>query len=67
MKTPALISSAQACQALGISRSTLTYWILTGRLTPAQTLEAPSGRNTQYLFDPADVDRLARERAQVTA
>ena len=58
--TPApLLSSAEACARIGIGRSTLTYWLLTKRITPAQALTTAGGRTTQYLFDPAEVERAA--------
>ena len=60
MRTPAaLIGSSEACRILGIPRSTLTYWQLTGRLVPAQSLESGTGRTSQYLWNRADVEALA--------
>ena len=56
-----LMSSREACQALGIKRSTLTYWMLTGRIAPAQTIPGPN-RAASYLFDRVEVERLAIER-----
>lgn len=57
-----LIGAREACQIIGISRSTLTYWMLTGRLEPAQTIDGPD-RAVAHLFDRAAVERLAAERA----
>lgn len=62
-KTPTPISSSDACGRLGISRSTLTYWTLTGRITPIQTIASPSGKTAMLLWDPRDVDRLAKDRS----
>lgn len=63
MTSPAaeLIGAREACQVAGISRSTLTYWMLTGRLRPAQTIPGPSGRASSHLFARADVES-ARDR-----
>lgn len=61
MPTPdaELIGAREACQVAGISRSTLTYWMLTDRLTPAQAIPGPSGRVASYLFRRADVEKAA--------
>lgn len=69
MTTPAptLVSSREACQILGISRSTLTYWILTDSLRPAHTLTSASGRATQHLFELEEVRRAAQSRTQPAA
>lgn len=61
--TPNLVGSREACKRLGIARSTLTYWMLTDRIAPAQVIPGPSERASSYLFDPADIERLALERA----
>jgi predicted site-specific integrase-resolvase len=57
-KTPDLISSREACEILAIGRSTLTYWMLTGRIAPAQTIPGPNTKAVTHLFDRADVERL---------
>jgi DNA-binding transcriptional MerR regulator len=68
MRNPAaLIGSSEACRILGISRSTLTYWQLTGRLVPVQSLESGSGRTSQHLWRRTDVEALAASRAEATA
>lgn len=54
------ITSAEACDLLGIDRSTLTRWVASGRLTPA--FKAP-GLRGPYFFHRTDVERLAREHA----
>lgn len=58
-----LIGSREACQLLGITRGTLTYWMLQGRVTPAQAIEGPSGRVSQHLWDRAEIERLAQRAA----
>lgn len=68
MDTPSqteLWTATQVCDSLGIARSTLTYWMLTKRIIPAQTIKADptTDRATLHLFARADVERLAAERA----
>ena len=57
--TPNLIGSAEACERLGIDRSTLSRWVAFGRLPLAMRLPGPTGA---LLFHPSDVERLAAER-----
>ena len=52
--------SAEVCERLGIDRSTLSRWVAAGRITPAMKLPGIRG---PYLFDPAEVERAAAERA----
>lgn len=54
-KTPNLLRSAEACDRLGINRSTLTRWVVSGKITPAYKLDGIRGA---FLFHPSDVDRL---------
>ena len=54
-----LIGSREACERLGIARSTLNYWMLRGRITPAQTING-SSRVATYLWDVKDVDALVK-------
>lgn len=61
-KSAELIGAQEACQIVGIKRSTLTYWMLTGRLTPTQTINGIGSRAVAHLFDRAEVERLAAER-----
>jgi predicted site-specific integrase-resolvase len=65
-QTPSLLTSAEACEQLGdIDRSTLSRWVLIGRITPAQKLPGIRGA---FLFEPAEVQRLRDElRQQATA
>lgn len=55
------IGSAEACALLGINRSTLVRMVKGDRLTPAMKLPGASGA---YVFDRADVEALAAERAR---
>ena len=56
--TTAPIPSAEACERLGIDRSTLSRWVAAGRITPTFRLPGATG---SMLFDPKDVERLERE------
>ena len=55
------IGSAEACALLGINRSTLVRMVKGDRLTPAMKLPGASGA---YVFDRADVEAHAAERAR---
>jgi hypothetical protein len=57
---PDLIASSQACERLGIDRSTLSRWVQLGKITPAMRLP---GNRGAMLFDPAAVDTLAADLA----
>lgn len=52
------MGSAEACEVLGIDRSTLTRWVARRWITPAQKMPGASGA---YLFEPAEVERVAAE------
>ena len=56
-----LLSSAEACTILQVSRSTLIRWVEKGKIQAAQKLPGQSG---VYLFEPAEVTRLMRANAQ---
>ena len=59
-KTPDLVGSAEACRILELlARSTLTRWAEDGTLTPIGKLP---GKNGAFLFNRADVERLAVQR-----
>ena len=55
------IGSREVCERLGIARSTLNYWMLQGKIAPAQTIPGPTAKAATYLWDVADVDRLLAE------
>lgn len=55
--TTPYLSSAQACQRLGIDRSTLTRWVEAGKLKPVVKLRGIRGA---YVFDAADIDQLTK-------
>lgn len=59
MTKPDLIPSSVATARLGVNRRTLTRWVAQGRLVPVLQLPGQTGA---FLFEPADVDRLATER-----
>lgn len=61
---PNLLGASEACERIGIDRSTLTRWIQAGRITAAQKLPGPKG---VYLFEPAEVERAAAEYAAAKA
>ena len=61
MQTADLVNTAQALPILGKkSPSTITRLVQAGKLTPAVKLP---GRRGAYLFNRADVEALAAERA----
>lgn len=53
-----LLSSAEACTILQVSRSTLIRWVASGKIRAAQKLPGQSG---VWLFEPGEVTRLMRE------
>jgi excisionase family DNA binding protein len=53
--SPNLVGSGEACESLGIHRSTLSRWVTVGKITPAVRLPGPRGA---FLFDRADVEAL---------
>lgn len=55
---PDLIGSREACELLGVVRSTLVRWVEADRLAYWLRLE-----NGSYLFDRAVVEAKVRERA----
>ena len=58
---PSFIGSAEACQLLGIDRSTLSRWVASGRLPLA--FRASDAPNAALLFDPKAVHALAAKEA----
>lgn len=63
-KTQNLVPSAEAAARIGINRATLTRWVASGKITPAYKLDGIRGA---YLFRPADVERLVRDRDEQVA
>lgn len=55
MGTSGLLASVEVCELIGFDRSTLSRYVLLGRITPAQRLPGKTGA---MLFDPTDVERL---------
>jgi predicted site-specific integrase-resolvase len=61
METHPVINTAEARAMLGgVDRSTLKRWVDDGKLTPLRKLPGETGG---YLFDRAEVERFATERA----
>ncbi len=57
-----LIGTVEAARILGgVSHRTVHRLVESGDLTPSMT--APGGKNGTFLFDRADVERLAKVRA----
>lgn len=62
---PQYLSSLEACERIGVDRSTLSRWIKFGTAQPAMQLP---GKNGAYLFTPEEVERLADDyRSEVSA
>ena len=58
--TGELVPSVEACDILGIDRSTLSRWAKDGKIRPALKL---GGLRGPMWFTRADVEALAAERA----
>lgn len=58
---PPLIGTVEAARILGKSPRTVHRLVANGDLTPA--VVAPGGYSGSFLFNRADVERLAKERA----
>lgn len=56
--TPNYLGTVEACERIGIDRSTMTRWVQLGRIVYAQKLPGPRG---VYLFDPDEVERARVE------
>lgn len=59
---PSFIGSAEACELLGIDRSTLSRWVASGTLPLA--FRASDKPNAALLFCSDDVKALAAARAK---
>lgn len=57
---PAMLGAAEACEQLGIDRSTLTRWVRAGMLVPVHKMPGATGA---YLFTPDEVKRVIAARA----
>jgi predicted site-specific integrase-resolvase len=64
METAAVINTNEACEILGgINRSTLKRWVDLGKVTALRKLP---GETSSYLFDRAEVERVAAELARAS-
>ena len=61
---PKLIGAARAAQVLGVDRSTLSRMVRMGAVPVAMQLP---GRTGTRLFDPAEIDRIAKARSEKAA
>ncbi len=52
--TPRYLGTVEACERIGIERSTMTRWVQLGRIAYAQKLPGPRG---VYLFTEEEVER----------
>ena len=59
-----MISSKEACDLLGVNRSTLSRWAADGTLSPVHKLP---GTNGAFLFDRRAVERLHDDRETAKA
>lgn len=59
---PSFIGSAEACELLGIDRSTLSRWVASGRLPLA--FRASTEPNAALIFALSDVEAVAAARAK---
>lgn len=57
-ETPNYRGSVEACERIGIDRSTLTRWVQLGRITYAQKMPGPRG---VYLFTDEEIERVRAE------
>jgi predicted site-specific integrase-resolvase len=59
MQRDSLIGSDDAAKILRVHRATFLRWLAAGLITPVTQLPGPNGA---YLFERADVERLAAEQ-----
>lgn len=57
MHNEPMIGTREACDVLGVNRSTLTRWVAAGRITPVTRLPGTTGA---YVFRRADIDAIAQ-------
>jgi predicted site-specific integrase-resolvase len=60
MPTPDLVGLREAAEILNVDRSTLFRWVQLGKVEPTMKLPGATGA---MLFDRAEMQRLAAERA----
>lgn len=60
-QTPTLIGTAEAARLLGKSHRTVHRLVAHGDLTPVTT--APGGQHGSFLFNRADVERIAKQKS----
>jgi excisionase family DNA binding protein len=53
-----LVGSGEACEIIGVPRTTFLRWVAEGRIEPTHV---NPGRTGAKLFARADVDQLARD------
>ena len=59
-----LLTSSQAAEVLHVGRNTITNMVARGEIAAAAFVRVT--RNGAYLFDPAEVERVAALRAKKT-
>ncbi len=65
MENGTVVNTGEACEMLGgVNRSTLKRWVDDGKITPLRKLPGWTGG---YLFQRAEVERFAAERAEAAA
>ena len=64
MRDDPLVGSGEACEIIGVPRSTFMRWVAEGRITPVHVMPGVSGAK---LFRRADVEQLAREKAEAAS
>jgi excisionase family DNA binding protein len=62
-ETPPAIGTAEACEALGVSKDTLIRMAARGDITP---LHKMPGVNGAYVFDRAEIEELAARKAKAS-
>jgi len=62
-QTTDLRASVEACERIGIDRSTLSRWVKDGTAVPAMRLPGKTGA---FLFTDDEIDRLAAYYATVS-
>jgi excisionase family DNA binding protein len=55
-----LITTAQACEILGIAQITLRRWIKAGKVTPHKL-------GNVYIYEKQDIEKLAKARKKESA